>query len=172
MAVVTDVLRDLEEPRELVVGNDTAPETALRIEERRLHRVLRFLARAKPAQAEAEDPRRVPLIEQAGRVSGRDLGEGSAQEHSLWNRFVLLTRGAVSACGNEAPTAGGRISGEERMAWQGDSPGHNRRRECGAARDPRRWRSPRRQSRRRRVRQTRRVTTRAPRGPGRARSLA
>src|SRR5213593_1004282 len=112
MAVVTDVLRDLEEPGELVVGNDPAPEAALRVEERRLHRVLGLLARAEPAQAEAEDPRRVPLVEQSRRINGRDLGEGGAQAHSLWNRIGLLARGRRGRL-RQAPTAGGR-SVEER----------------------------------------------------------
>src|SRR6476660_1440333 len=93
MSVVTDVLCNLEEPRELVLGNDPAAETALRIEKRRLDRVLCLLTRAESAQAKAEDPRRVPLVELASRVSRRDLGEGSAQAHSLWERFVVSARG-------------------------------------------------------------------------------
>src|SRR5213593_579858 len=148
MAVVTDVLRDLEEPGELVVGNDAAPEAALRVEERRLHRVLGFLARAEPAQAEAEDPRRVPLVEQAGRVSRRGVGEGSAQAHSLWNGKELLARGVPWApAAKRRPRPWGRISGEGRKAWRGGSPGRSRPQECGAARDPRRSRYPRPRSR-------------------------
>ena len=57
MAVVADVLRNLEKPGQLVFGNDPATETALRVEERRLDRVLCLLTRAEPGQAEAEDPR-------------------------------------------------------------------------------------------------------------------
>jgi hypothetical protein len=63
MAVMAHVLRDLEQPRQLVLRDNAASEPALRIHEGRLHGILRVLSRAEPAQTEAEDPRRVPFVQ-------------------------------------------------------------------------------------------------------------
>ena len=93
VSVVADVLRDLEEPCQLVLGNDPATETALCVEECRLQRVLGFLTRAEPTQAETEDPRRVPLVELGGRVTGRRLGEAVLTPTHFGTVLWLLQEG-------------------------------------------------------------------------------
>jgi len=69
MSREADVVRDLEQPRELGLGRDAALERAMRVQERRLERVLGLVARAELVDAEAEDLARVALVEVLGRVS-------------------------------------------------------------------------------------------------------
>jgi len=66
-----DVLRDLEQPRRLEFRTNAATQSAVRVEERRLDRVLRFLAVAKQPEAVAEDPIRVPCVQIRSGISLR-----------------------------------------------------------------------------------------------------
>ena len=54
-AVAADVLRDLEEPRQLELRHDASAKSLLRVQEGLLDGVLRILPRAEQAQAIAED---------------------------------------------------------------------------------------------------------------------
>src|SRR5581483_1105013 len=65
-----DVLRDLEQPRRLLLGDDAPPDPAERVQEGALHRVLGLLARAELVQAIAKELGRVPLIEHTRHVAG------------------------------------------------------------------------------------------------------
>ena len=68
--VAADVLRNLEEPRQLELRHDAAAKSLLRVQERLLDGVLCILSRAEQAQAVAEDSRGVALIEKSGRIDG------------------------------------------------------------------------------------------------------
>src|SRR5262249_24523087 len=63
-----DVVRDLEQPRRLDLGDDAALQATERVHERRLDGVFGLLARAELVQAVAEDLRGVALVQIAGRV--------------------------------------------------------------------------------------------------------
>jgi hypothetical protein len=68
-ACEADVVRDLEQPRELRIGSDAALQRAMRVQERRLDCVLCLFARSEAAEAEAEYLPRIPL-EQVTRSVG------------------------------------------------------------------------------------------------------
>src|SRR5205823_5910383 len=68
LGAATDVERDLEQPRELEFGLDSALKRTENVDEGRLHRVLRFLAIAEPAKAEREEALAVPLVEIPGQL--------------------------------------------------------------------------------------------------------
>src|SRR5439155_25621425 len=59
----TDVLRDLEEPGRFELRANPAAQATVRVQEGRLHRVLRLFAVAEQPEAVAEDPLRVPRVE-------------------------------------------------------------------------------------------------------------
>ena len=61
-------MRDREQPRELGLGRDAALQRTMRVQERRLERVLGLVARAELVDAEPEDLSRVALVEILGRV--------------------------------------------------------------------------------------------------------
>src|SRR4029450_5073014 len=63
-----DVVRNLEQPRGLLLRHDAAPNAAERVQERALHRILGLLARAELVQAVAEDLVRVLLVQRTGQI--------------------------------------------------------------------------------------------------------
>src|SRR5205085_11035363 len=100
LARAADVLRDLEEPGSLELRADAPPQPAVRVEKRRLHRVLRLLAVPQQSEAIAEDPVRVPRVEIGGSVrfvrpAGRrsDRGEGAHGFLLTFSRFSTFDKG-------------------------------------------------------------------------------
>src|SRR5204863_2362219 len=92
-----NVVRNLEEPGRLELGDDAALQTAERVHERRLNRVLGLLARAELVQAVPVDLRRVALVEIPGRGSARSVGSldtgCSAYGRDCGHLYSCLTAG-------------------------------------------------------------------------------
>jgi hypothetical protein len=78
--VVADVLRDLEQPRRLVLQRDAAIEPAERVQERDLRRVLGRVPAAEPLRAEVEDPPAVAGVQLADRDGGVAAGPGGREQ--------------------------------------------------------------------------------------------
>ena len=98
-----DVVRDLQKPGDLDVGDDAAPESALRVEERRLERVLGFVRRAESAPAVRQDARTVPFVHRldrgAGGVCSTDDGIGGHFYTGTEHRGDEKRKGFLSASG-------------------------------------------------------------------------
>ena len=65
-----DVVRDRQQPRELVSRDDAAPQRPERVEERGLRRILGLFRVAQAAPAEAVDPLPVAGVQVAGPLRG------------------------------------------------------------------------------------------------------